>query len=100
MPARVGISLDIVMALPFSLPASAGVPPLQHFIQVTTSSTTSNPGALANSLAAILASALAFAPAEAAPGVDGMTWNAAEVKFQNRFVLPSAILFAAVGINA
>jgi hypothetical protein len=85
--------------------------------QVTTSSTTSNPGALANSSAAILAPALAFAPAETAPAVDGMTCNAAEVTVdalvermncpplnaelsQNRFELPSAVLLAAVGVNA
>ena len=78
MLARVGLFVVIVTALPFFLRASARIPPPQHFIQVT-SSTTSHPGALANSSAAILASALAFAPAEAAPGVDGMTWNAPEV---------------------
>ncbi|HEY1654544.1 MAG TPA: hypothetical protein VGF86_05470 [Candidatus Tumulicola sp.] len=61
-------------------PRTKPIPPSgQQVEQVTTSSTTSNPGALANSSAAILAPALAFAPAETAPAVDGMTWNAAEV---------------------
>jgi hypothetical protein len=47
--------------------------------QTTTTSKVSNPGALANSSAALLTPALAFAPAPAqVPILDGMTWNAAE----------------------
>jgi hypothetical protein len=47
--------------------------------QTTTISKTSNPASLANSSAALLAPALAFAPSTAqTPIVDGMTWLAAE----------------------
>jgi hypothetical protein len=61
-------------------PKSEPIPPGGEIAeQTTTTSKTSNPASLANSSAALLAPALAFAPAQAQPPVvDGMTWNAAE----------------------
>jgi hypothetical protein len=63
-----------------AFPTSNPIPPAGQTTGKTTStSTTSNPSSLANSSAALLAPALAFAnPAPPAPIVDAMTWNAAE----------------------
>jgi len=68
------------MATTTVFPKTEPIPPGGETVeQVSTISKVSNPASLANSSAALLTPALAFAtPQSQPPVVDGMTWNAAE----------------------